>query len=629
MDFFQSQDIARRNTKLLVVLFSLAVLSLILLSNLMIFALINISGERANISNGYYYDVKLMATVSLGVISLIVGASLIRIRSLRRGGSVVAEMLDGELLVDAGADRNKQRLMNVVEEMAIASGTPVPPVYLIRDKAINAFAAGYSPGDAVIGITKGAIENLSRDELQGVIAHEFSHILNGDMRLNIRIMGMLYGILILTVIGRILARSGAYRAGVGSRSKNSDGRIAAVGLGLMFVGYLGYFFGKAIKSAVSRQREYLADASAVQFTRNRKGIADALKRIGGHSPGTVLQHPSSEELSHTFFCEGISFGLTRLMATHPTLEKRIARLEPDWDGGYLNGTPPANDDKPLSESAAGFGANHFALNADQIVGTIGNLTENQVEIAKQIIASLPQELRKAARDPFTARALIYLMHLDTDVEVRNKQLTYLQESADNGIYKALETLVNSDNKVKPNMRLPLIEIALPTFQQLSYQQYKLFLKNLNILIKADDRISLSEWARYTMISKNLSKAFDGQHTHVRFKSLKAVRSDIETVLSILAYANDRTEVSPEISFAAGSQALNIDIALAGKEQLSLLRMTRALDNLSALHPLRKPQLLKACVRTIVADNSLGAVEEELLRTISDSLDCPMPPIRAI
>ena len=179
------------------------------------------------------------------------------------------------------------------------------------------------------------------------------------------------------------------------------------------------------------------------------------------------------------------------------------------------------------------------------------------------------------------------------------------------------------------MRLPLIEIALPTFQQLSYQQYKLFLKNLNILIKADGRISLSEWARYTMISKNLSKAFDGQHTHVRFKSLKAVRSDIETVLSILAYANDRTEVSPEISFAAGSQALNIDIALAGKEQLSLLRMTRALDNLSALHPLRKPQLLKACVRTIVADNSLGEVEEELLRTISDSLDCPMPPIRAI
>ena len=218
MDFFQSQDIARRNTKLLVVLFSLAVLSLILLSNLMIFALINISGERANISNGYYYDVKLMATVSLGVISLIVGASLIRILSLRRGGSVVAEMLDGELLVDAGADRNKQRLMHVVEEMAMASGTPVPPVYLIRDKAINAFAAGYSPGDAVIGITKGAIENLSRDELQGVIAHEFSHILNGDMRLNIRIMGMLYGILILTVIGRILARSGAYRAGVGSRN---------------------------------------------------------------------------------------------------------------------------------------------------------------------------------------------------------------------------------------------------------------------------------------------------------------------------------------------------------------------------------------------------------------------------
>ena len=173
---------------------------------------------------------------------LITIASLIRMLSLRKGGSAVAEMLDGELLVDPGDDLHKQKLMNVVEEMAIASGTPVPPVYLMRDNAINAFAAGYSPGDAVIGVTYGAIENLSRDELQGVVAHEFSHILNGDMRMNIRIMGVLYGILVLTIIGRLLAHSGAYRSGSRSGGNNSDGRIAMVGLGLIVIGYIGYFF---------------------------------------------------------------------------------------------------------------------------------------------------------------------------------------------------------------------------------------------------------------------------------------------------------------------------------------------------------------------------------------------------
>ena len=246
------------------------------------------------------------------MIVLVASASLIRMLALRKGGSAVAEMLDGELLVDPGDDINRKKLLIVVEEMAIASGTPVPPVYLIRDTAINAFAAGYSPGDAVIGVTYGAIENLSRDELQGVVAHEFSHILNGDMRMNIRLMGVLYGILVLTVIGRMLAHSGAYRASTRSSSGNSDTRLAVVGLGLLIIGYLGHFFGGLIKSAVSRQREYLADASAVQFTRNPSGIADALKRIGGYSSGTFVNHPESEELSHAFFCKGVTLSLIHI-----------------------------------------------------------------------------------------------------------------------------------------------------------------------------------------------------------------------------------------------------------------------------------------------------------------------------
>ena len=626
MDFFESQDSARRNTKFLILLFVLAVLSLVVLSNLMLFALMNFSGGEAPGSGGYYYDLKLMAVVSVGVVVLITIASLIRMLSLRKGGSAVAEMLDGELLVDPGDDLRKQKLMNVVAEMAIASGTPVPPVYLIRDNAINAFAAGYSPGDAVIGVTYGAIENLSRDELQGVVAHEFSHILNGDMRMNIRIMGVLYGILVLTIIGRLLAHSGAYRSGSRSGGNNSDGRIAMVGLGLIVIGYIGYFFGSAIKSAVSRQREYLADASAVQFTRNPKGIADALKRIGGYSSGTVMQHPESEEISHAFFCEGISFGFMRMMATHPPLDQRISRLQPDWDGGYLEGPPPATAESALPGSAMGFAGGHIEVNADQIVQNIGQPGDSQVNMARQIISSLPDILITAARDPFSARALIYLMHLDTDAEVRGKQLTHLQEAADLGIYDALGKLIEAEDQLQPGMRLALIELALPTLRQLSYEQYKLFLANLDVLIRADNRVSLSEWARQKMIEKHLGEAFEGQHTRVRFNSLEAVQADIAIVMSILAYADRRAEIDPETAFATGKDGLGIDIALVDKQQLGFRRMTEALDNLAALHPLRKPKLLKACVRTIAADNVLSLVEEELLRTISDTLDCPMPPL---
>ncbi|MBT7369491.1 MAG: M48 family metalloprotease, partial [Gammaproteobacteria bacterium] len=174
MNFFESQDIARRNTKLLLFLFVMAVISLVLLTNLLVFAFINFQDSARMASGQYYYTWETFLAISAAVILLVILSSLFRLGSLRQGGSAVAEMMDGELLVDAGGDLNKRKLLNVVEEMAIASGTPVPPVYLIRDQAINAFAAGYSPGDAVIGITYGAMENLNRDELQGVIAHEFS-----------------------------------------------------------------------------------------------------------------------------------------------------------------------------------------------------------------------------------------------------------------------------------------------------------------------------------------------------------------------------------------------------------------------------------------------------------------------
>ena len=234
----------------------------------------------------------------------------------------------------------------------------------------------------MLGVTTGATEQLSRDELQGVIAHEFSHILNGDMRMNIRLIGVLHGILVLTVIGRILARSGIYRGG--RRRGTNDGKIAAIGLGLLVIGYLGHFFGNIIKSAVSRQREYLADAASIQLTRNPRGIAAALERIGGYSRGTVMTHPESEELSHAFFCESETFSLARIMSTHPPLENRIARIQPDWDGKYLGGTESAEITRPPSHSAMGFTRAASSINAEEVIASIGKPSANQIEAAKKL-----------------------------------------------------------------------------------------------------------------------------------------------------------------------------------------------------------------------------------------------------
>lgn len=623
MDFFESQNLARRNTRYLLLLFFLAVASLIVLTNLLVFAFANFQ-DTAHIATGqYYFSWEIFFAISCGVVLLIVLASLFRLMMLRKGGSTIAELMDGELLVNAQGDLNKRKLLNVVEEMAIASGTPVPPVYLIRDPAINAFAAGYSPGDAVIGVTYGAMENLTRDQLQGVIAHEFSHILNGDMRLNIRLMGILYGILMLALIGRMIVQPG-YR-GVRGRDRTHAG-VMAFGAGLMAVGYLGQFFGNLIKAAVSRQREFLADASAVQFTRNPEGIADALKRIGGYREGSILQHPESAELSHTFFSEGVRFSFASLMATHPPLAERIKRIEPRWDGGFLESTPPdsaATADVPAG--AMGFSST-VSLDADEVLRHIGNPEQSQVNLARQIIEGLPNDYTTAAREPYSARALVYMLQLSQSGEVRAQQLSHLRASADLGVYDALEELISHEHLLAPEMKLPLLGIAFPTLRQLSYEQYKMFMANLDVLVRADGRVGLSEWAVLKMISKHLGEAFEAKHTRTRHDTLESVHSHCEVLLSLLAYCDKQSGVSPEVAFEAGKTEIGMDIQLCDKKDLNFKKMNAALDALAELHPLRKPKLLKACIKTITADQVVSVIESELLRTIADTLECPMPPM---
>lgn len=628
MDFFESQDIARRNTRYLLFLFFLAVALLVALSNLLVFVFINFQNTATVATGAYYYTWEMFVGVSLAVVLLVLIASGIRLLVLKKGGSAIAEMLDGELLVDPGDDLNKRKLLNVVAEMAIASGTPVPPVYLINEHAINAFAAGYSPGDAVIGVTYGAIENLNRDELQGVVAHEFSHILNGDMRLNIRLMGILYGILMLALVGRMILSPG--RAGAAASRSRSHAGVMALGAGLMAIGYIGQFFGNLIKAAVSRQREFLADASAVQFTRNPDGIAGALKRIGGYTDGSVLTHPESAEMSHTFFSEGVTFAFSGLMATHPPLEERIKRIEPRWDGQYLQTTSTEPVQGEVPAGAMGFASGTgVGIDADDAVAHVGNPDVTQLEAARNILGSIPAPFNEAAREPYSARALVYLLQLSRDNEVRETQLERLKEAADLGVYASLERLLEVEDELTTTMRLPLLELAFPTLRQLSYEQYKLFSANLDVLIRADGRVGLSEWAVQKMIRKHLGEVFEGVRSSPKYNNLKPVKKHCEVLLSLLAYCDKQSKARPEDAFAAGQREIELDISLQPKSALNFKTLNQALDTLANLHPLRKPKLLKACIKTITADQVVSDIETELLRTIADTLECPLPPLHNI
>src|SRR5690606_9576644 len=357
MNFFEQQERAKRNTSKLVVLLCLAVVSLVAISSIAVAAILALLGQRdpnTPLTAGSWFtqmtallDWPLVGAIAVLVIGVVVAGSLFKHFQLRSGGKAVAESLNAKPIDPGTTDLEEKKVLNVVEEMAIASGIPVPPVYVMEDESINAFAAGHTPQDAVIGVTRGCIRLLSRDELQGVVAHEFSHIFHGDMRLNTKLVATLNGILLIGLVGYILLRSAPFRRG--SSRDNSAFIMLAIGVILTIVGFAGTFFGKLIKSAVSRQREFLADASAVQFTRNPAGIADALKKIGGYKPGSQIRDANAAEYSHMFFSQAVGGALSRFMATHPPLEERIRRVQPDWDGNFSVPQPepaiaPAADD---------------------------------------------------------------------------------------------------------------------------------------------------------------------------------------------------------------------------------------------------------------------------------------------
>jgi len=642
MDFFRAQDAARGSTFLLVVLFALAVISLVVVTNLLLMLFLGlVDANQITTPAGAFshYDWGHFLAIGAAVALVIAAGSIYKLKQLAKGGSAVAEALGGRIIAQDTLEPAHRRVLNVVEEMAIASGTTVPPVYLLeQESGINAFAAGLTPANAVIGLTKGAVEGLSREQLQGVIAHEFSHILNGDMRLNIRLAGVLHGILLIGLIGYHLLHSGGRG---GSDSRGSSG-FFVLGLGLMAVGYGGTFFSNLIKASVGRQREFLADATAVQFTRNPAGIAGALKRIGSANSGALLTHPDAPEMSHAYFAQGIRARLGRLSATHPRLEERIRRIQPGWNGRFApaptqvsatgwttsDGATSSAKLSALTDSAGSIPNTDAARIAEQAVEQIGHPDETHLRYAQSLIGTLSPALHWAAREPYGARALVYALVLDRNTEVRRHQLVYLEEQADLGVYDYTLQLVTALRDTRREHHLPLLDLCMPALRQLSLIQYRTFNANLDALIRMDARINLFEWCLSRILLSGLAPDFGERRSHATIhKTCADLPRECALIFTLLTQVSANAPAGSRASFEAARAAVGIaDLEPTRRNAIHHQALDAALKRLSRLKPRAKRTFLDACAAGVSADQQVSPAEFEVLRAVSAVIDCPMPPI---
>lgn len=639
MNFFTAQDKARRNTSRLIILFTLAVIALVVLTNILIIGAFVYMGTDETSSFWQLVqqraDAKTVSMISLGVLLLILLGSLYKILLLSKGGSVIAEMLGGTMVPRSTTDAEERRLLNIVEEMAIAAGMPVPRVYVLRDNSINAFAAGKSHNTAVIGVTRGAITLLNRDELQGVIAHEFSHILNGDMRLNLRLLGVLNGILLIGIIGEYILRTLRIRS---SGRKDSAGAIVLIGIGLLVIGYAGTFFGKWIKASVSRQREYLADASAVQFTRNKDSIAGALKKIGGLDDGSLLESPSASEYSHAYFAEGVTEFMQSMFATHPPLDKRIRQIDPSWDGQYIlpelhkltEEEDKKEPEKPNPFLAMGGAAAAIIATSEQLIEQIGTVSEESIEYAREMLAAIPEKLRTAAENPWSARAVIYTLLL-TEQKDQQQAWLLLEQYADKDMPELSRELYSLSRDMDESLVIPLMELSVNAMRELSEPQYQKFRLTLDKIITADRKVDLAEWVIQRMVIQQLDEHFglrkSARPTHAY---LGAVKDAAETVFSLLAHIEHGEDLTlAKNAFERGKKVIGAGaFNFLPREDLTLDRLNSAVDELMKLKPLLKPRILKGCAAIILADGETTRRGVEIFRTIAINMDCPAPPLPA-
>ncbi|MDZ8118663.1 M48 family metalloprotease [Pontiella agarivorans] len=681
MDFFARQDQARRSTLLLIAQFSIAVAGSILLVYFLPVVFWHFyKVAQATVPpdfQGWYPE--LFIGVCGVTLMVVLGGAALKIAELRRGGgSSVATLLGGREILPSTEDFYERRLRNVVEEMAIASGVPVPPVYVMpREKGINAFAAGFGTNDAVVAVTYGTMTGLTRDELQGVIAHEFSHILNKDMALNIQLIGFLHGLLIIGLTGRVLLH---FSGDIG-RSRNGAKLafpILAAALILLAVGFTGYFFGNMIKASISRHRERLADASAVQFTRNPGGLASALKKIGGLAHGSRINCPQAGQASHMFFGSGVR----SLFSTHPPLKQRIQWLEPGFNGKYeavtldsiatvlaqSEGAPrPVDQAQPISEiyGSSDLSQNRYnrtgasgqqgspsasdtprtaggppasrktartpePINGHQLLESVGRPMEKHVETAKMLIASIPDQVREAASTPYGARMLVYFLLLDPRKEILNTQMNIIEHMAEPEVFQSLENALPSLGTIDPALRLPIVDLTIPALRFLSEHQYDAFMQVVDALAAADQKTDLFEFSLQHVLKHHLDPVFGKtpKRPIVNYYAIRGLAAEASTVLSALARKCHPSETDASDAFLAGAAVIQkpkTELQFKNSEECTWDRLDAALNKFNESSSQVKKELLAAALACMMHDHEITVSEVELFRAIAVTLDCPVPP----
>ena len=652
MDFFTQQDRVRRRTKWLVVYYVLAVL----MTWLAIFVLAEGVFLVSSPSDGelpVFWETTFLifGGTFLLVACIVGGGSWYKISELSAGGNYIAGMMGGEAVNPNTQDPLERRLINVVEEMSIASGIQVPGIFIMREEqGINAFAAGYTLQDAAVCVTRGTLEYLNRDELQGVIAHEFSHVLNGDMRFNIRLIGILFGLQMIAIIGwwtiRIIGHSGTSSR----RSSDKDGGgggavvvIFLIGLALCIIGSIGMFFCSLIRAAISRQREYLADASSVQFTRNPPGIASALKKIGASAYGSRLENANALAAAHMCYASPMTSFFANLMASHPPLKDRIKAVDPNFDGTF-----PAKVEKLQvlgGNQASDFRIQERASKANPearspmpevrmtgaaMLASVGQITAGNLAMAATLLDSIPQPTREQVRETLGAQAVIYALLLDRKPDIRRNQMAFLAKHlGEQTVARVVKTLDSTDT-LNDVLRVPLIEMAFPALRKCGRDDYVKFRGVVEGLVNSDGKIDIFEYTLQAMLIRDLDVHFKlAARLSTQYYAPKGVAPQFTLVLSLLAHAGHDNPAEVSAAFEQAKAAFGVGGPLLLKSECTTKNLDASLRVLAHAAMPIKQKLLQAFTICIWADGKVVPRERELLRAIAAMLGCPMPPLEQV
>jgi hypothetical protein len=472
-----------------------------------------------------------------------------------------------------------------------------------------------------VAVTQGALDRLNRDQLQGVIAHEFSHVLNGDMRLNIQLMGWLFGLFSIATMGRLILRGG-------SRSRKGGGGIALLGLAMIVLGYVGLFAGRILQAAVSRQRERLADASAVQFTRNPLGLKDALIKIAGLEQGSKFKAADAEQVAHMLFAEGSR----RLFATHPPIAERIHTLDPSFDPRRLSRivaevVQDVPDVEELTEPQnVVTRAAPVAVNPQEITAQVGQPDTVHVRHARELRIQLPQSLREFVESSGRARALVIALLLSRDDAVRGNQMRLVTQTVNAPDLAVVNEVAEVARTLEPMLRLPALLQLFPALRRLPQADRQALAQLVERLVHADANIDVFEFCLAKLLGLFFKDEMEARAPHGR-ASLDSAQQPVHVLFAVLARAGATDDQQARRAYEAGMQTV---FPMRRPEYARYedwpQRLDAALPALEKLQPFAKQAVIEGLVRAVAHDDVLNVAEAELLRTTCALLHCPLPPI---